>query len=124
MSSLHASTGPRPLRKQTRCLAPARGREPGPCWRPWGHTAGRHMTRDAYLRKLAQNRGYRARSARPLKPCGTYPAYKRHLRAREVPCKPCLAAASTAAARYRVTWLARELPADRKMSVPGERVRT
>ena len=31
--------------------------------------------------------------ARPLKPCGTFAAYRRHLRAKETPCKPCRQAA-------------------------------
>ena len=31
--------------------------------------------------------------ARPLKPCGTFAAYRRHLKAEEQPCEPCKQAA-------------------------------
>jgi hypothetical protein len=110
MTGAHLSAGPRELKRKTRCLTPVRGREDRPCWRPWGHAAGKHMSRDAWLRKLEQNRGYRSRSARVLKPCGTEAAYRRHLRRREVPCEPCRLAANTAAAGYRQTRLAGAAP--------------
>lgn len=38
---------------------------------------------------------------RPLKPCGTLTAYRRHLRAHEVPCQPCCDANAAASRAYR-----------------------
>jgi hypothetical protein len=38
---------------------------------------------------------------RPVQPCGTEAAHKRHLRHRQVPCEPCYAAMAAASRRRR-----------------------
>jgi hypothetical protein len=94
-----------------RCGVPVRayGRatEPSPCWRRESHP-GKHRSKAAYLRQAAR-RGVipGQRRWRNVKPCGTEPAYRRHLRHREVPCEPCRLAANIASGRYRKTWLER-----------------
>lgn len=57
------------------------------------HDAGELVVCD---RHLVQYRRETSPTARPLRPCGTATAYKRHLNRREVPCDLCCAAHAAA----------------------------